>query len=99
MFVRVKLLEPPATTYFVRLGGHIHESPWSLPSQTWPADADRDAVRRVAAGQFTEWFDIGRWAGAKLHGRMNRAGGIAEFPNVTIGKDGMEIDVPFRPSE
>ena len=23
----------------------------------------------------------------------------SEFPNVTIGKDGMEIEVPFRPSE
>jgi hypothetical protein len=84
VFARVKLLEPPATRYFVRFGGYIHEPPWSLPSQTWPPDADQDAARRVTAGQFTEWFDIGRWAGAKLHDRMHRAGGIAELPNITI---------------
>jgi hypothetical protein len=84
VFLRIKLLEPAATTYFIRLGGHIHEPPWFLSPQTWPPGADNDPAHRLAAGQFTEWFDIGRWAGEKLHGRMNRAGGIAEFPNVTI---------------
>jgi hypothetical protein len=84
VFLRIKLLEPAAATYFIRLGGHIHEPPWFLSPQTWPPDAEQNVANTLAAGQFTEWFGVGRWAGAKLHGRMNRAGGIAELPNITI---------------
>jgi hypothetical protein len=84
VFIRFKLIEPAATTYFVRVGAHIHEPPWSLQPRAWPTGADREAARRVAAGRFTEWLDVRRWAGEKLHGRMNRAGGVAEFPNVTV---------------
>ena len=32
---------------------------------------------------FTEWFDLGKYAGSKLHGQLHRAGGVAEFPNIT----------------
>jgi hypothetical protein len=84
VFARFKLVEPADASYFVRLGGNIHVAPWSLPAQVWPAGADRDAARRIAPGQFTEWFDIRQWAGAKLHGRMYRSGGIAELPNLTV---------------
>ena len=84
VFVRFKLVEPADTTYFVRLGAHIHVEPWSFPARVWPAGADRDTTRRMPSGEFTEWLDVRQWAGAKLHGRMNRSGGVAEFPNVTV---------------
>ncbi|MEK6237870.1 MAG: hypothetical protein N2C14_24430, partial [Planctomycetales bacterium] len=41
------------------------------------------ATRTNPAGTFTPWIDVKKFAGAGLHGRMNRAGGKAEFPNIT----------------
>lgn len=85
VFVRF-LLKSPAerqTTYFVRIGGYIHNDPWYLPPAVVPEGADREAAKRGAAGQYTPWFDLRRHAGGRLHGRLHRSGGIAEFPNVT----------------
>src|SRR5262245_31277159 len=83
VFVRFKLLEPTDTSYYVRIGGYIHIDPWRLPSMVFPAGADTDRSRRVDSGIFTEWFDVGKYGGIKLHGQLNRAGGVAEFPNIT----------------
>jgi hypothetical protein len=69
--------------YFVRVGGYIHNEPWYLPAAVVPDGADREASKRVAGGQFTPWFDLKRHAGDRLHGRLHRSGGVAEFPNVT----------------
>lgn len=84
VFARFKLLQPSGTNYYVQLSGYIHVSPWYLPQAVWPVDANKNASARVPSGQFTDWFDIKQWAGKKLHGRMNRSGGIAEFPNVGV---------------
>jgi len=83
VYVRFQMLEPAGSRYHVRLGGYIHRSPWYLPRALWPEGADKNPERRVAAGEFTPWFNFGRHAGELLHGRLNRSGGIAEFPNVT----------------
>ena len=83
VFLRIKLIEPADAPWFVRLGGYIHNDPWVLPSAVWPADADKDAAKRMAQGQFSPWFDLLAHAAGKLHGRQKRAGGIAEFPNIT----------------
>jgi hypothetical protein len=81
--VRFKLLEPTETTYYLQIGGYIHVEPWTLPGAVWPAGADSDRAKRVGSGVFTEWFDLGKYAGSKLHGRLRRAGGVAELPNIT----------------
>src|SRR5687768_13184917 len=73
VFLRIKLVEPANESWFVRLGGYIHNDPWVLPSALWPADADKDPAKRVAAGQFSPWFDMLTHAGGKLHGRQKRA--------------------------
>ena len=83
VFVRFKLLEPTETSYYLQIGGYIHVEPWTLPGTVWPAGADRDRAKRVGSGVFTDWFDLGEYAGSKLHGQLHRAGGIAEFPNIT----------------
>lgn len=85
VFVRFLLQSPaePQTAYFVRVGGYIHNDPWYLPAAVVPEGADREAAKRVAAGQYTPWFDMRRHAGGRLHGRLHRSGGVAEFPNVT----------------
>jgi hypothetical protein len=77
VFVRFQLVEPATTNWCVQLGGYIHNGePWYLPATNWP-------TARVAPGQFSPWFDLGTYAGKRLHGRLNKAGGVAEFPNVT----------------
>src|SRR5437660_7531953 len=83
VFVRFKLLEPRETSYYVQIGGYIHIEPWILPATVFPAGADSDGSKRVSSGAFTDWFDVAKYAGTKLHGQLNRAGGIAEFPNIT----------------
>jgi hypothetical protein len=83
VFVRFRLTEPAGQTYYVRVGGYIHNAPWYLPGAVHPAGADVDAGKRIATGAFTPWFDLKTHAGPRLHGRLDRAGGVAEFPNVT----------------
>ena len=83
VFIRFKLLEPTETSYYIQIGAYIHVDPWTLPGAVWPAGADRDRAKRVGGGVFTDWFDLGKYAGAKLHDQLHRAGGIAEFPNIT----------------
>src|SRR6476660_5732192 len=80
VFVRFRLREPEKSKYYVKLSGCIHQANWSLPAADIPAAAGKDARARVAAGEFTEWFDLAAHAGKDLHPRLNLAGGIAEFP-------------------
>lgn len=83
VFVRFKLVEPKNDKYYVRLGGYIHIEPWHLKSAVIPRGADKDPAERVVAGEWTDWFDLKAHAGRLLHGRMNRSGGVAEFPNIS----------------
>jgi hypothetical protein len=83
VFVRFKLVEPASSRYYVRVGGYIHVEPWYLPAAVWPPGADEEPAKGLAAGVFSEWLDLRKHAGPLLHGQMHRAGGIAEFPNVT----------------
>lgn len=96
VYVRFNMLEPKETTYYLRLGGYIHNSPWYLPRAIWPNGADSDAGKRVPAGEFTPWFDLAKHAGDLLHGRLQRAGGIAEFPNVTADFIAEPLDAPRK---
>src|SRR4051794_20743610 len=83
VFVRFRLSEPAGSNYYVKLGGFIHQANWYLPTAVIPAEAEKTAHARVSAGQFTEWSDLAAHFGKNLHSRLNLAGGIAEFPNVT----------------
>src|SRR5262245_47120607 len=80
VFVRFKLLEPTETNYYVQIGGYVHVEPWRLPATVFPVGADSDSSKRVGSGVFTEWFDLWKYGGIKLHSQLNRAGGIDEFP-------------------
>src|SRR4051812_14607549 len=73
----------PKTPYYVKVGGFIHVPNWYLPERAIPTDAEKRKEARVQASEFTEWFDLKAYAGKGLHKRLNRAGGIAEFPNIT----------------
>ena len=80
VFVRFRLVEPAGATWYVRLGGYIHRPNWYLPQAVVPAGAHKDPQKQLLAGAWTEWFDVRAHAGKRLHGRMHRSGGIAEFP-------------------
>jgi hypothetical protein len=75
--------QPEHARFFVRIGGYIHEPNWTLPSAEIPKGASKEREARLTSGEFTPWFDLATHAGKNLHGRQNRAGGIAEFPNIT----------------
>ncbi len=82
--VRFRLVEPAGQPWFVKIGGHIHNDPWSLKDAAYPDGAGADAARRVPAGGFSPWIDLQAHAGGKLHARQNRAGGVAELPNISV---------------
>jgi hypothetical protein len=83
VYVRFRLTEPTEIQYHIRLGGYIHKPNWYLPRAVIPAGADKDKTKRLKSGVSSDWFDLKKHCGKALHGRMNRAGGVAEFPNVT----------------
>ena len=87
VWVRFKLMDPADTTYRIHLGGFIHKPNWYLPKAVIPQGADKDKTKRLKTGQASAWFDLKTHAGKSLHGRMNRAGGVAELPNVTARID------------
>ncbi len=83
VFVRFRMLQPEKAQYYVKLGGFVHVANWYLPDKTIPPNADKKKDARVPSGEFTEWVDLKAQFGKSLHLRMNRAGGVAELPNIT----------------
>ncbi|MGD0094201.1 MAG: hypothetical protein ABSE73_30200, partial [Planctomycetota bacterium] len=74
VFVRFKVLEPQGGKFKATTGGFRHDGKhdqWYLPSQTV----------ELAGGQWSAWLDAGKW---DLHGRLDREGGIAEWPALKI---------------
>jgi len=71
VFLRCKVVEPAGEKFKVAVGGHIHEANWSLPGQTV----------EVARDQWSPWVDLTKWP---LHGRLNRVGGLAEWPSLKL---------------
>ncbi len=83
VFVRFRMIEPGGARYYVKMGGYVHVPNWYLPEFSAPAGADKKPELQIASGEYTEWIDLKSRAGKSLHQRLNRAGGVAEFPNVT----------------
>jgi hypothetical protein len=83
-WVRFKLDEPTNTAWYARISAYVHVDPWSLPTTVWPSGAVASVSNRLAPGAFSPWFDLKAYAAKRLHGRHNRAGGLAEFPNLVL---------------
>src|SRR5438477_3671949 len=75
VFVRFRLLGPAGAKYHVKLGGYSHQANWVLPAAIVPKGAETKDGLRMAAGEFTPWFDLAAHAGKNLHKRLNLAGG------------------------
>lgn len=97
VFVRCRVMDPPAGNFKVTVGGFIHLPNWYLPSETV----------EVAGGEWSRWVDLTSWP---LHGRLDRAGGVAEWPALKLSlahADGgepirgcaLEVQLADRPEE
>lgn len=71
VFARFKVVEPAAGEVQLAVGGYIHQEPWYLPN----------VKLHAASGEWSEWLDASHWP---LHGRLDRAGGIAEWPAMRV---------------
>src|SRR5262249_54893931 len=82
VFLRFKVIRPVAEHYRVGVRGHRHQGPvWYIPEKTY------DAV----GGAWSEWIDLRDWP---LHGRLNRVGGLAEWPSLRIAVHAVEKSKP-----
>lgn len=73
IFLRAKVLTPAGGPFRITTGGHLHQfmGTWYLPSVSFD----------VTAGQWSAWLDITNWP---WHGRLNRFGGLAEWPSMKL---------------
>jgi hypothetical protein len=71
IFVRFKVTDPPGEKFRVTTGGYIHLANWHLDSQSIEA----------TGGQWSKWIDLRKWP---LHGRLDRVGGVAEWPAMSL---------------
>ncbi len=83
VFVRFKVLEPPGEKFRVNAGGFLHVPNWYLPGE---------AVE-VAGGQWSRWLDLRKWP---LHGRLDREGGVAEWPAMKLTLNRIGEGDPIR---
>jgi len=82
LYVRARLLEPAVDACTLVTGGHLHKGPdvWNLPAKTLETGADG----------WTPWLDAKTLG---LHGRRNRAGGVAEWPSLKL-----TVKAPAKPA-
>jgi hypothetical protein len=72
VFLRFRITRPAAERFNVGVRGHRHEGPvWFIPEKTYSAPG----------GAWSDWIDLRDWP---LHGRLNRTGGLAEWPTLRI---------------
>jgi len=84
VFLRVRVVEPRNGRFRVTTGGHRHAGePWFLPAVSVEAQA----------GAWSDWLDLSAWP---WHGRVDRAGGVAEWPSVRLGVARVGAGDPVR---
>ncbi|MBI4646891.1 MAG: hypothetical protein HY738_09940 [Bacteroidia bacterium] len=79
VYVRFKVIRPTESFYYIRLGGFIHIQPWYLRQQVFP-----DKSLKYKTNEYTEWIDICSFSQGLLHNKVDRSGGLAEFPNISV---------------
>jgi hypothetical protein len=83
VFVRLKVVDPPTGKFRVTLGGFIHVENWYLPAQTVD----------VEGGRQSPWIDLRKWP---LHPRLDREGGLAEWPAMKLSLARLGGNEPIR---
>jgi len=83
VFVRVRVVEPPGEKLRVHAGGYIHVENWYLPSESV----------EVSGRAWSRWVDLRKWP---LHGRLDREGGLAEWPSMKLRLERLGAGEPVR---
>ncbi len=96
IFVRARVLAPVGESFTITTGGHRHDGPaeWYLPARPLTVKAD----------QWSDWCDVGSF---KPHGRLDRVGGVAEWPSMKLSVSGeaaakgvrLQIQLADRPAD
>lgn len=82
VFIRFKVNAPAGNKFSVVTGGFIHSGePWVLPNTT----------TAVAVGAWSEWVDLSKYP---WHEKMNRSGGVAEYPSIKMTVTNAETGAP-----
>lgn len=92
-FIRFKVTKPSLPNAEVSIGGNRHAgSPWYF-----------DAIQATAAAnQWSDWIDLSGW---EWHEKLDRSGGIAEYPAITLtvknsgGGSEFEVQLADKPAE
>src|SRR5206468_2042784 len=78
VFIRVKVIEPTGAQFKITFGGHRHAGePWQFPEPSTQA----------AGGAWSPWTDLSKWP---WHGKIDRVGGVAEWPSMRVGVQRLE---------
>jgi hypothetical protein len=95
-YVRARVERPARESYTITTGGFRHDGPqqWRLPAEKL----------EVSGTGWSRWVDAGAFG---LHGRLNRAGGVAEWPVMTLTVSGtvapggvtLRVQLAERPAE
>jgi len=72
IYARCRVVNPPAAQYRITAAGFIHQPNWYLPAKTQTV---------TGADTWSDWFDLTDWP---LHGKLDREGGLAEWPAMTL---------------
>ena len=72
VFVRFKIVQPAGNNFRVTVGGFRHAGePWYFE----PASVE------AVGGAWSDWLDLSKW---QWHGRVDRAGGVAEWSSMKL---------------
>ncbi|MCW3052104.1 MAG: Beta-galactosidase trimerization domain protein [Chthonomonadales bacterium] len=83
LYVRFKLLAPSGERTRVVVGGFRHSEPWYFP----------EIAAEVAGGTWSGWIDLSAWP---WHGRLDRSGGVAEWPAMKLTASQIGAEKPLQ---
>ncbi|MCB1025126.1 MAG: hypothetical protein KDB79_12085 [Acidobacteria bacterium] len=84
VFLRLRVEKPTSSNLRVTITGYRHDAdPWRYEPVT----------AKTPSGQWTEWIDLSAW---KWHGKISRAGGIAEYPSIMLTVVNLETNQPVN---
>lgn len=75
-FMRFKVVKPSEGRFKIASGGYRH-----IGGKTWSDWYLPNAVTEVSGGTWSNWIDMTNYP---WHEKLNRAGGIAEFPSIRL---------------
>ena len=83
VYLRFKITQPAGDKFHVVVGGFRHRDPWYFP----------ETGTDVSGGVWSQWIDLSKWP---WHGRLDRSGGVAEWPSLKLSVTRSDALPPVR---